>query len=130
MPWTASPQGVGRELLSLWTASPVGVAAAGVRAHGGGGGVGSNVNAVGCWMLEIRTRRIMQREIASGIIELMTEYSAKLNQSAQLVKDSCPTEEFQEYRTAVGQIMGTMYVDIMRPIFKEHPDLEPEWHKR
>lgn len=71
----------------------------------------------------------MQREIADEIVTLMRGCSDKLNQSVQRVKDNCSTEEFLEYRRAVGQIMGTMCVDVMMPIFKEHPDLEPDSFK-
>ncbi|MBK9266949.1 MAG: hypothetical protein IPM54_45140 [Polyangiaceae bacterium] len=56
----------------------------------------------------------------------MLEYSGKLDRSVQLVKDTCSEEEFIDYRTAVGTIMGEMYTEIMWPIFHDHPDLEPE----
>ncbi len=68
----------------------------------------------------------MQREVAAEILALMREYSGKLDRSVQFVKDTCSTEEFIDYRRAVGATMGEMYVEIMRPIFHEHPDLEPE----
>lgn len=68
----------------------------------------------------------MEREVAEEILALMREYSGKLNRSVQLVKDRCSKEEFIDYRKAVGVIMGEMCVEIMWPIFHEHPDLEPE----
>lgn len=68
----------------------------------------------------------MQREVAENVLALMLEYSGKLDQSVQLVKDNCNEQEFINYRKAIGTIMGEMYVEIMWPIFKEHPDLEPE----
>ncbi len=60
------------------------------------------------------------------IVDLMRDCSDKLNVSVQTVKDTCSRQEFLDYRKAVGRIMGDMHVEIMRPIFKEHPDLEPE----
>lgn len=68
----------------------------------------------------------MQREIASEILALMMEYSGKFDRSLSHVMNTCSNEEFLKYRKAVGWILGTMFVDIMTPIFKEHPDLEPE----
>ena len=72
----------------------------------------------------------MKKEVAAEIVALMRECSDKLNGSVQRVKDTCSQEEFLEYRRAVATIMGEMCVEIMRPIFKEHPELEPEDLKR
>jgi hypothetical protein len=68
----------------------------------------------------------MEREIARQISQLMLEYFAKLNASVKLVQDNCSSEEFQRYRRAAATVMGDMTAEIMIPIFKEHPDLEPE----
>jgi hypothetical protein len=71
----------------------------------------------------------MRRDAAERVLALMWDYSGRLDRLAQLVKDSCPTEEFHKYRRPIGRIMGTMHYDIMRPIFFEYPDLEPDWLK-
>ncbi len=67
----------------------------------------------------------MKKEVAETINRLMLEYGAKLDDSVKLVMDSSSAEEFEAYRSAVGQIMGTMLVDIMNPIYREHPALKP-----
>ena len=46
------------------------------------------------------------------------------------IRDTSGHDEFVHYRTAVGQVLGTLYSDIMRPIFAEFPQLEPEPLKR
>ena len=68
----------------------------------------------------------MQKEVAAEILAFMLEYSGKLDQSVQRVKDTCSEQQFVDYRKAVGTIMGEMYMGIMWPIFSEHPELEPE----
>jgi hypothetical protein len=68
----------------------------------------------------------MEKSVAEKVLALMLEYSGKLDASVQLVKDSCTEQEFLDYRRAVGKIMGEMCVEIMWPIFKEHPELEPD----
>ncbi len=68
----------------------------------------------------------MQREVAAEIVAMMLEYWDKLNVSVQKVKDTSSRQEFLAYRKAVSIIIGKMRVGIMRPIFNEHPDLEPE----
>lgn len=72
----------------------------------------------------------MRKDIAETINQLMLDYGAKLDQSLKLVMDTCSQSEFESYRTAVGQIMGTMLLDVMEPIYQEYPELLPEQLKR
>lgn len=67
----------------------------------------------------------MKKDVADVINRLMVDYGAKLNESVRLVMETSSAEEFETYRTAVGQIMGTMLIDIMNPIYREHPELKP-----
>lgn len=67
----------------------------------------------------------MHRDIAEGLAGLMRDCSDELNQSTELVKNGCTTEEFQDYRDAIDEIMG-ICVEAMTSIFKEHPDLDPK----
>lgn len=67
----------------------------------------------------------MKRESAKEINQLMMEFSKKLNNSIFLV-DKTNIQEYNQYRLAVGQIMGTMLLEIMNPIYKQYPDLEPK----
>jgi hypothetical protein len=69
---------------------------------------------------------IQQESVASEISQLMLEYGAKLNESVALVRDRCSQAEFEEYRNAVGKIMGDMLLDVMNPIYAIHPNLKPE----
>jgi len=56
--------------------------------------------------------------------------SAALNESIRLVMDACPEAEFKAYRKTLGQIMGAIYLDVMQPIHRRFPDLEPEELKK
>lgn len=67
----------------------------------------------------------MKKDTAETINRLMLEYGAKLDSSVKLVMDTASPEEFEAYRTSVAQIMGTMLLDIMNPIYQEYPDLKP-----
>jgi hypothetical protein len=67
----------------------------------------------------------MRKEIALEISSLMLEYGAKLDSSVALVMANGSAEEAQRYRRAVGKIMGEMLIEIMNPIYAEHPDLKP-----
>ena len=68
---------------------------------------------------------IEKKEIAAQISALMLEYGAKLDASIALVRDNCSEKEVGEYRRAVGEIMGNMLLEIMNPLYRQHPDLKP-----
>jgi hypothetical protein len=69
---------------------------------------------------------IQNKETAKQISALMLELGAKLNESVALVRDTCEASEFNVYRSAVGQLMGTMLLDVMNPLYSTHPELKPE----
>jgi hypothetical protein len=71
----------------------------------------------------------MEKAVARQISELMLEYYAKLDASVQLVRDRCSEEEFKKYREAIGLIMGYMTTEVMVPLYKKNPDLEPPGFK-
>jgi hypothetical protein len=67
----------------------------------------------------------MDKPIAQQISTLMLEYGAKLDESVNLVRAHGSDEDFKKYREAVGRILGYMLLDIMNPLYEEHPDLKP-----
>lgn len=68
----------------------------------------------------------MKREVAKEVIELMLEFGERLDKSVALVQQNAPENETTEYRRAVGSLMGDMLLNIMNPIFSEHPELKPD----
>lgn len=56
----------------------------------------------------------------------MLGYGAKLDESVDFVMKHCGEEEFRRYKKeAVGRILGIMLLDVMNPLYEEHPDLKP-----
>ena len=39
---------------------------------------------------------------------------------------SCSPEEYEQFRKAVGSVVGTLEIDMLWPLYKKHPELEPE----
>jgi len=68
---------------------------------------------------------IKNRELARQVIDALDESSNVINESIRLVKEGCSEEEFVAYRKAAGFVMGYLYTDVLAPIYKQHPDLEP-----
>lgn len=69
---------------------------------------------------------IKNRDLARQVIDALDESSSVINESIRLVKERCTEEEFVAYRKAAGFVIGYLYTDVLAPIFKQHPDLEPE----
>jgi len=69
---------------------------------------------------------IKNKEIAKEISELMLTFGDKLDHSASIVRESCPKEEFENYRNAIAKILAEMLLEVMNPLYKEHPGIKPE----
>ncbi|EFB1501572.1 hypothetical protein FJ881_16835 [Escherichia albertii] len=68
---------------------------------------------------------LKDKTVAADVSALMLEIGSELDASVSLVQQTCDESEFNNYRSAVGEIMGRMLVDIMNPIYKQHPELKP-----
>lgn len=68
---------------------------------------------------------IHDKELAKEIIALMERCSREVDQSIRLVQEKCAPEEFKAYRRGAGMVMGYIYTDVLAPLWKEHPELEP-----
>jgi hypothetical protein len=68
----------------------------------------------------------VRRDLAEEIVRRLLDCSAKLDQSVASIQGKVDNEFFVRYRALVGQTMGMLYLDILRPIFREYPELEPE----
>ena len=68
----------------------------------------------------------MDRDVAREINSLMIGISGQLDDSIRLVMERSGPEEFRRYRQAAGKMMGILFVEILTPIYEEHPDLTPE----
>ena len=76
-------------------------------------------------MAASKEMKAMDKAIAKRVSALMLEYGAKLDESISLVMAHCNEEEFKRYRQSVGHILGYMLLEIMNPLYDEHPDLKP-----
>ena len=68
---------------------------------------------------------IRDKEIARQVIAALDEASSVINESIRLVQNRCSNEEFAAYRKAAGFVMGYLYTDVLTPLYKQHPSLDP-----
>jgi hypothetical protein len=55
----------------------------------------------------------------------MIEFSMRIDSSILSVQENCPPEEFKTYRLAAAKVLGEMLLEVMNPLYAEHPDLKP-----
>jgi hypothetical protein len=68
----------------------------------------------------------MDIQTATEIVPQLLRIQSELNGTLALIRDRCPSEEFLRNRAAFATIMGDIYLEVLRPIFAEHPNLEPK----
>ena len=69
---------------------------------------------------------IKDPSIARQVSDLMIEFSGRLDRSILTVQERCSPEEFKAYRLAVAKVLGEMLLEVMNPLYTEHPDLKPD----
>ncbi len=63
--------------------------------------------------------------------DLSQRVTAQLNESVAQVRDECGAEELHAYRRAVGKVMGEILLEVLNPLYAEHPELKPPgWDAR
>jgi hypothetical protein len=73
---------------------------------------------------------LSNKDTAAEVEKMMRQCSATLNESVRRVMETCPDEEFKAYRRVIAQMMGSIYLDVMQPIHRRYPDLEPDELRR
>jgi hypothetical protein len=68
----------------------------------------------------------MDLELATKLNAELLDLGDRLNNALLEIQKSCEEEEFQQYRKAFGTVMGVMYLDILGPIYRDYPNLQPE----
>ena len=69
---------------------------------------------------------LSDRAVAKEIVDLLLDFSQKLERSVGAVKQALPEEEFLDYRKRVGIVLTDVLIEFLNPIFREHPDLKPK----
>ena len=75
----------------------------------------------------LRNGRTMLKDslIAQQVSDLMIEFGGRLNESIIAVQEQCSPEEFKAYRLAVAKIMAAMLLEVMNPLYAQHPSIKP-----
>lgn len=74
---------------------------------------------------------ISEPSTAKEISDVMLEFSKKLEDSAELVHNTCSLDEWKAYKKAAAAIYFEVFVSVLEPLYKKHPSLKPpDWDDR
>src|ERR1700694_5331740 len=68
----------------------------------------------------------MDKSVATQMIQAALSIGDHLNKLTDLSSRLSSEADQRKFRTNLGSAMGISYTDIMMPIIKEHPDLDPD----
>jgi len=75
----------------------------------------------------------MEREIAKKIMAELERLGAAMNDVVSIIEDINDEKEKKKFRRELGDLMGKSFTNIMCPIIREYPDLDPDiktdWYK-
>ena len=62
---------------------------------------------------------------AKKISTLMLDTFNKLDESIAAVRENCSAEEAAAYQKAIGRVVGPIVLDVLEPLYEQHPVLKP-----
>lgn len=68
----------------------------------------------------------MKETTARLLVATLLRHGAEQDACLAQVKADEPPEEFGRIRAMIGQTMGALWAEALRPILAEHPGLKPE----
>ncbi len=72
--------------------------------------------------------RISDPSVAEQISGMMLEFTTNLERSANHVHAICPPEESKAYKKAAAGIYIEIFLNVLEPLYKQHPSLKPpDW---
>ena len=69
---------------------------------------------------------IMDKEVAKEIIDLVKQGSYLLDNSVAVARQKSSEAEAEEYAVAVASALAEILVEVLNPLYRNHPELAPE----
>jgi len=68
----------------------------------------------------------MEREVAEELMRTLVAMNEPLNAATVLTEKIKSKDEQDSLRRVIGTLMQTIYIELMRPIIRQYPDLDPD----
>ena len=69
---------------------------------------------------------IADPDSARAVSNAAEQFLRELSEALELARGTEPAADFERLKQAVGVVVGTLEVDLLWPLYKHHPNLEPE----
>ena len=73
---------------------------------------------------------IESTKLATSLSASGEYFIGELSSVLNTAKTTCSAEEWERIKRAIGLVIGTLEGEILWPLYKQHPELEPESLKR
>jgi hypothetical protein len=68
----------------------------------------------------------LDRATAEKLMALYQKLNGSLNEAAEVIGAIRDQEEQKRLRRPLGEVMQSVWLDLMQPIVRQHPDLDPD----
>ena len=68
----------------------------------------------------------MERAIAKQLMRTLAAMNEQLNSATSLTAQIDSKDEQESLRRAIGNVVQMIYIDLMRPVIRQYPDLDPD----
>ena len=76
---------------------------------------------------------IADRECAIAVAQAAEEFIKQLSLALKAAQSTGTAQDAARLRKSIGEVVGTLESTLLWPLYKQHPDLEPEnlkgWEK-
>lgn len=69
---------------------------------------------------------VTSKKIATDISAASEAFLVSLNKALLDAKAECSPQEYEQFKKAVGAVVGGLELDMLWPLYKKHPELQPE----
>lgn len=69
---------------------------------------------------------IHDKALALEVSSRLLKVNGALDEAIYLVQAHCSTDELEQFKLAMGEVMYAVFENVLIPIYKEHPDLVPD----
>ena len=67
----------------------------------------------------------MTRDTAEKVIQALVSAVGAVNDNLFLVQPEVSEIMYKDYKKRSGEVMAAIYLDLIKPIVKDYPDLDP-----
>jgi hypothetical protein len=68
----------------------------------------------------------MERRVAELLMAQFLQLDGPLNSATQITDQIANDTERKQFRRGIGELMSRVYAELMLPIVREYPDLDPD----